>query len=1292
MSTANIDIFVQKHGSDQALQDVEKGLAATQARANTLGSEVDKAGVAIKDMADQAKALGVSLKSELEAKLRPAESSLQAFREQGQRTSEQERELQDTTRDLKGELAGLTKETDSAEKGQQSLVAQIAAGVIAAGLFQRAGRAVVDFMRDSIGEAAKYEQAQRNLNVAFELSGRAISGMPVRLEAYADQLEALGLAEDDEILRVQALLMRMTDLDEQGLKAATRGALGLAYVFDMDLQTAAEAVARGMAGNYRALGQLIPAIKNAKTEEEKHAILLRELETAYQQAVAGTETFIGQTKKLDIEWKNIKQTFGEAILGTGILQGAMKGATSLLELLTGQTAAFKDRARECIAEIKDFSGTLNVLRPSQEEMWRALQKGSAAWEEFKAKTKATDDLLNKNRDTIVNWIYTAAEFIGITKGAGKATEDLTWIFEKFGLKTKATLTKELGDAEEALRKLRGSAEATPGQIEALGKKIKDLRTQITGTIKPVEYSATKIRALADAKNRAKEATEKLLKPGNELIAQQKTMAEQLERLGKLELDHSEDKLPRMTECTEELKTGFEDAAEVVRMFADYSNKLVLEQAKGAKAVSNAWAEACLDLSRDIAGAITSVSSGTQDASEAVLDIVHGMTASFGQAIGDMISQSLAAFGAFAGPIGSLFGGMIGGMLGALVDAFSGTEEAAGSLAEHIIADFESLGDVSQATADAIIADAQRINDSWRQREPGPRSYEGPIGFGGAISLATIENLNRLISDTGINILNITEYWGMAGEALQQYINGGLSAGETTVLLDEAFESLARAAQELGQEGSADMVRFIQSVRDSGLEIPSVTEYVQAQLETIPDSLSSMIAAIDTSSEAVGGLTDGLIGLPFDEVSDDLERVGALAIASFNSMLASGVPWSDAVRQMQEPLEALKAKYAELGKSADPALQQLFEITGVTAANQELFDAIDANNQVLQALGNSGWLTAESLQAVSDNALDYYAELQAAGLSADDALRAMGPTLQEIHDQAETYGLAVDSNTQSLLDQAEALGIINDNPPDPGTVMEEGLNRVAVILEAIAIALGAEIPEAAEGAADTINRAMGGAALGITDEMGDGAKTITDDMAKAADTTSEKWGLALIGISDGADTVKDRAIVTGDKWTDAANRLSLAWGEALGGIVDETQLIVDGAYDAEDAWVNAAAAASSAWQGLSDMTPGSGGGGGGAAAGSGRGLPAYGVGGIAWSPQIAHLAELEPEVVIPMSDYRAGRGLAAGAGSGRASAPVIMSPNITIHQTIYAARLDRDVINESAEQLAEAVREQWDRRG
>jgi hypothetical protein len=472
----------------------------------------------------------------------------------------------------------------------------------------------------------------------------------------------------------------------------------------------------------------------------------------------------------------------------------------------------------------------------------------------------------------------------------------------------------------------------------------------------------------------------------------------------------------------------------------------------------------------------------------------------------------------------------------------------------------------------------------------------------------------------------------------------------------------------------------------------VTEYVQAQLETIPDSLSSMIAAIDTSSAAVGGLTSGLIGLPFDEVSDDLERVGSLAVASFNSMLASGVPWSDAVRQMQEPLEALKAKYAELGKSADPALQHLFAITGVTAANQELFDAINANNQVLQALGNSGWLTADSLQAVADNALDYYGELQATGLSADDALRAMGPTLQEIHDQAETYGLALDANTQSLIDQAEALGIINDNPPDPGTVMEEGLNRVAVILEAIAEALGAEIPEAATGAADTISQVMGGAALGITDEMGDGAKAITDDMEKAADTTGETWGLALIGITDGAEKVKDKAIVTGDKWAEAANRLGLAWGEALGDIVDETQLLVDGAYDAEAAWVDAAAAASNAWQGLSDMSPGGGSGGGttAGAAGGGRGLPAYGGGGIAWSPQIANLAELEPEVVIPMSDYRSGRGLAAGVGGGRS--PMIVSPTIIVNQTIHAQKLDRDTINDSAELLAEAVREQLGRRG
>ena len=65
--------------------------------------------------------LGVSLKSELEAKLKAAEAALITFKNAGQLTAEGEKKLQDNITALKNELAGMTTKTLDAGKAHQSL-------------------------------------------------------------------------------------------------------------------------------------------------------------------------------------------------------------------------------------------------------------------------------------------------------------------------------------------------------------------------------------------------------------------------------------------------------------------------------------------------------------------------------------------------------------------------------------------------------------------------------------------------------------------------------------------------------------------------------------------------------------------------------------------------------------------------------------------------------------------------------------------------------------------------------------------------------------------------------------------------------------------------------------------------------------------------------------------------------------------------------------------------------------------------------------------------------------------
>jgi len=232
---------------------------------------------------------------------------------------------------------GVDATHDKVSKSAGSLWKQFALGQAAFDIARKGAQLLKAEFIDSLKQAADYEKALKGLNSAFELSGRTMPGMAGNLKNYASELEKLGLAEDDEVLRSESLLLQLTRLNEKGVKEATRGAIGLASVFGMDLQTATEQVAKGMEGNFLMLNRLIPAVREATTEEGKRAAMMKTFESLYARAIADTQTYAGQVKMLGLEWKNAKQELGGALLETGLLQGAMEGLVVVIKGLTGAT-------------------------------------------------------------------------------------------------------------------------------------------------------------------------------------------------------------------------------------------------------------------------------------------------------------------------------------------------------------------------------------------------------------------------------------------------------------------------------------------------------------------------------------------------------------------------------------------------------------------------------------------------------------------------------------------------------------------------------------------------------------------------------------------------------------------------------------------------------------------------------------------------------------------------------------------------------------------------------------------
>jgi hypothetical protein len=581
----------------------------------------------------------------------------------------------------------------------------------------------------------------------------------------------------------------------------------------------------------------------------------------------------------------------------------------------------------------------------------------------------------------------------------------------------------------------------------------------------------------------------------------------------------------------------------------------------AKKLSIDWKQITEDISRYWQTGIAEMIAGTSSFRDLIINSFNIIASGVGSAIGKTVEKALKSLGDMAGPIGSIVAGIVTAaisLIGKLFGVKSAAEKAAEAEAKltaeakNVQKILSSLGEITEATAKKYLELKKKFGMATAE----------------AMSLAT------WMKETGITIKNFNEYGNKLDAILTHIGKGLIDVEKGTAAADEAFSELLAGAKKLGLEGSAEIVKFILHAREMGLEIASVTAYVQTELNKIPAALASLIAGFD----ATGG---------------SIEDMGELALLTFEAMTGSGMSWIEAVNAMKEPLAALRDKYAELGITGNTALEELFKIVGVTEAHKELFKAIEANKIILEALGNTGWLTQEAMTVLTNEATDYYKQLKEAGLTSDEALRAMAPTLQRLQDYAAAYGFKIDEATQCLINQARAAGYVKDTAKDATTVMGEGFDRIAKLLERIAKALGADISD-------------------LLDEVGDKTKDL-------------------------GDAAKD----IGDKWEDAGKR-------------------------ARDAWD---------WE----ANPEGGDGGGKGAATS------YQHGGIAWQPQMARLAEHEPEIVMPLSKYHR---------EGRANLAEFQAPGMTIHinQTINAQTLDRHVIDESAELLYDAIERQARRRG
>jgi len=127
----------------------------------------------------------------------------------------------------------------SLQKLKQHWVAYSAAAVAALLIVRKAIRGMISTIKDLVKASNIQEDAEKALNLALITTGRYTAELSQHFKDLASAIQAETRVGDEATLQITALLVQLTKLDREGLDAATKGAIGLASVFKMDVSAAA---------------------------------------------------------------------------------------------------------------------------------------------------------------------------------------------------------------------------------------------------------------------------------------------------------------------------------------------------------------------------------------------------------------------------------------------------------------------------------------------------------------------------------------------------------------------------------------------------------------------------------------------------------------------------------------------------------------------------------------------------------------------------------------------------------------------------------------------------------------------------------------------------------------------------------------------------------------------------------------------------------------------------------------------------------------------------------------------
>jgi hypothetical protein len=244
-----------------------------------------------------------------------------------------------------GELYfGLGVNTKGAEEGVKKSFGNMAKAAVGLGAAFIGGALAIgklaSFLSESVAAAAEADAVYNDLTQSLARAG--VEGAQAASKDFAEfatTLQMMTGIEDDAIIKAGALGAKF-GMSEGVLKQTTATAADLSAALGMDLQGAMSLLTKAAGGNTAMLGRYGIQIKSTGDNTKDFAAVLTTLNAKFGGAAAAAmSTYAGRVTLLGNVWGNVKESVGQAVTQSKLVNAVIQETTKAFAKLEGSVSS-----------------------------------------------------------------------------------------------------------------------------------------------------------------------------------------------------------------------------------------------------------------------------------------------------------------------------------------------------------------------------------------------------------------------------------------------------------------------------------------------------------------------------------------------------------------------------------------------------------------------------------------------------------------------------------------------------------------------------------------------------------------------------------------------------------------------------------------------------------------------------------------------------------------------------------------------------------------------------------------